>query len=173
VRYSRAVVQNVAGNSVAATFTAEIPGILQLPNGTNSSPIFTISDTTIVCKNTGFTFNYSASDPDGDSLAYKFAPAYDGIPGNYVGTTTPDPDPSLIPVLQPVSVNYIPPYSGLQTLGSGVTINVNTGLISGVAPPAGKYMVCVVVAEWRNKVLFYRHRKDFILTIGRVLIPRS
>ncbi|PZX61529.1 PKD domain-containing protein [Hydrotalea sandarakina] len=166
VRYSRAVVQNVAGNSVGATFTAEIPGTLQLPNGTNSSPIFTISDTTIVCKNTGFTFNYSASDPDGDSLAYKFAPAYDGTPGNYVGTTTPDPDPSLIPVLQPVSVNYIAPYSGLQPLGSGVTINVNTGLISGVAPPAGKYIVCVVVEEWRNKVLLDRHRKDFILTIG-------
>ncbi len=166
VRYSRAVVQNVAGSSVGATFTAEIPGTQQLPVGTNSSPVFTISDTTIVCKNTGFTFNYSASDPDGDSLAYKFAPAYDGTPGNYTVSTNPDPDPSLIPTLQPVLVNYIAPYSGLSPLGSGVTIDVHTGLISGIAPPAGKYVVCVIVEEWRNDVLLDHHRKDFILTIG-------
>lgn len=166
VRYSRAVVQNVAGASVGATFTAEIPGLQQLPVGTNSSPVFTISDTTIVCKNTGFTFNYSASDPDGDSLAYKFAPAFDGTPGNYSAAANPDPDPSLIPLLQPISVNYIAPYSGLNPLGSGVNIDVHTGLISGIAPPAGKYVVCVIVEEWRNNTLLDRHRKDFILTIG-------
>ncbi len=162
IRWSRTVLQNVIGSSVGATFTTQIPGTNQLPTGNNSSPQFVIKDTTIVCRQTNFKLDFSATDIDGDSLSYKFAPAYDAGAGDV--TNTPNPTPPNVLTLP--TVNYASPYSGLLPLGSSVTINHATGVITGLAPATGKYAVCVIVEEWRNGVLLNNHRKDFILNIA-------
>jgi PKD repeat protein len=46
-----------------------------------------------------------------------------------------------------------------------VSINPSTGLIAGIAPPGGNYVVCVCVTEWRNGVRLTTHRKDFNVQI--------
>jgi gliding motility-associated-like protein len=162
IRWSRTVLQNVVGTSVGATFTTQIPGKNQLPTGNNSSPQFVIKDTTIVCRQTNFKMDFSAVDVDGDSLSYKFASAYDAGAGDV--TNTPNPTPPNFLTLP--TVTYSVPYSGTSPLGNSVTINQATGLITGTAPPTGKYAVCVIVEEWRNGILLNKHRKDFILNIA-------
>ena len=50
-------------------------------------------------------------------------------------------------------------------MGSKVKINAATGLISGIAPPEGQYVVNVCVSEWRAGKIIAEHRKDFILKV--------
>ena len=51
------------------------------------------------------------------------------------------------------TVSYSFPYNGSIPLGSAVTINSRTGLISGVAPATGgEYVIGVCVNEYRNGV---------------------
>ncbi|MFX6040258.1 hypothetical protein ABTE96_20025, partial [Acinetobacter baumannii] len=50
-------------------------------------------------------------------------------------------------------------------LGADVSIDPNTGIISGLAPTEGKYVVSVCITEWRNNSPFNEHRKDFILEV--------
>ena len=50
-------------------------------------------------------------------------------------------------------------------MGKNVTINQQTGLISGTAPAGGDYVVCVLVREWRAGFQLSAHRKDFIIHV--------
>lgn len=159
---------NIANLSQAtgagATFVTNIPGTSILPTGNNSSPQFFVKDTALVCQNKNFTLDFGAFDPDGDSLSYSFCSAY-------TGGTQQNPNPGntgagLPNTLNLVTLSYQFPYSGNSPLGGAVSINPNTGKITGTAPPSGRYVVNVCVNEWRNGVLLNEHRKDFILAVG-------
>lgn len=169
-RYTRrqAGVQNVAiALATGATFTTQIPGTNSLPNGFNSSPQFVIRDTAIVCNSTYFNLNYSATDIDGDSLSYKFVPAYEGIGGSDASPQPFDPPNSPPQSVSFTPLSYISPFSANSPLGNAVTINSNTGIMSGAAPASpGYYVICVAVEEWRNGIKINEHRKDFILKVG-------
>ncbi len=126
------------------TWTVNIPGTATITGAeTNSSAIFSQNDTAIICQNDFFTFDFSATDINNDSLVYNFASAYSG------GTNvTPIPDPSSQP---PFSIiPYANGYSGLSPLGGGVRINNQTGIVSGIAPGIGVYVVTVVVSEYKR-----------------------
>ncbi|WP_207496239.1 PKD domain-containing protein [Aridibaculum aurantiacum] len=151
-------ISNIAGSGVGATYTAEIPPSV-LPTDKNSSAVFSLKDTTLVCKNSNFMLDFSATDADGDSLSYAFCNAYNG--GNT--TNSANVTPSLPPY---GSITYSAGFSGSSPLGSQVTINPATGMISGTSPGAGSYVVTVCVSEWRNGRLISIHRKDFTLKIG-------
>lgn len=162
IRYTRTSLQNVTGSFVGATFITKIPGTNVLPAGHNSGAQFVTKDTSTICKSTPFTIDFSATDADGDSLVYYFSPAYDGTNGTNSNPNPPPPSVLTLPTL-----TYINPYSGIEPLGSSVTINPKTGIISGVAPPVSdRYVICVTVEEWRNGVKINEHRKDFILKVG-------
>jgi gliding motility-associated-like protein len=162
VRYSRMTLTNVTGNCVGATFVTRIPGTTLLPSGSNSSAQFVTKDTSTVCNLNGFTIDFSATDQDGDSLVYRFTDAYDGFAGDCAANPRPTPGATLsLP-----SVNYIAPFSGGSPLGAAVTINSRTGIISGIAPAAGRYVICVIAEEWRGGARINEHRKDFILNVG-------
>lgn len=114
----------------------------------NSSAIFAQNDTAMLCNGNSFEFDFSAVDPDGDSLAYSFADAYYASRGNGVqcnaGTEAPDAPPY-------VSVSYTLPYSGSQPLGPGVVINSKTGIVSGIAPQTqGTFVLTCVVREYKR-----------------------
>ncbi len=162
IRYTRTTLENVTGTFVGATFVTKIPGTTSLPTGQNSSPQFVTRDTSTICKNTSFTLDFSATDANGDSLVYYFSPAYDGTTGTNANPNPPPPPTLSLPIL-----TYLNPYSGTQPLGPGVTINSQTGIISGIAPAApNRYVICVTVEEWRNGVKINEHRKDFIIKVG-------
>jgi len=165
VRCCRQQVTNVRNtpypdSAQGSTFITHIAGTNVLPTGFNSSPEFVVKDTVLVCAGKPFKLDFSAFDPDNDSLAYTFCDAYSGA-------TPGDPDPPPDDILSLAKLPYLYPYSGGEPLGKAVTINAQTGLITGVAPPtAGKYVVQVCVEEYRKGVLLNIHHKDFILKIA-------
>lgn len=148
--------------SVGATYVGSIAGsntIGDMSANHNSSPEFYVRDTALVCQNRNFTLDFGAFDPDGDTLTYEFCEAYQGgSEGNPI-VTNPAPPPYVV-------VPYGNGYSAFSPLGAGVTLNPNTGIISGIAPTAGSYVITVCVNEWRNGNVINTHRKDFILKIA-------
>jgi gliding motility-associated-like protein len=170
-RYTRRTSENVIiGTNTGGSFVSTIPGTNAIPTGYNNSAQFVVRDTSLVCRGTSFQVNFSAVDPDtpvfGDSLVYHFGDAYDGVGGS---STNPDPfNQTGVPnTISLSTIPYAAPFSSVAPLGSAVTINSSTGIISGVAPPTpGFYVVVVVAEEWRGGVKISEHRKDFTLKVG-------
>lgn len=156
-------IDNISNLSLAvgagATYLGSIAGVGQIGNGHNSSPKFLLNDTALVCQNRNFTLNFGAIDPDGDILTYEFCDAYDGGSTTSPVITNPPPPPYGI-------VPYGNGYYSTSPLGSNVTINPATGIITGIAPAVGAYVIAVCVNEWRNGQLINTHRKDFILEVA-------
>ncbi len=154
---------------VGASYTAQIHGIENLQAGeVNSNPQFGIKDTVLICQKRRFQLDYRATDPDGDSLTYEFAA------GDYGGSR----DNPIVKFAQsPATIrrlDYASGFSGTTPMGADVFINKNTGLISGLAPSSGDYVVCVQVKEFRRGLLLSTHRKDFIVHVDdRCDIPSA
>jgi gliding motility-associated-like protein len=131
-------------NNFGETWTVSIPGTAVAATApTNSSAIFAQNDTAIICANNSFTFDFSATDINNDSLVYDFVSAYAGA-----NNTSPQPTASSAPPFPTLS--YSGGYSGTSPLGNGVTINRNTGIVSGIAPGIGVYVVTARVSEYRR-----------------------
>ncbi len=149
------------GDGVGATYIAQIPGSGTLgATGTDNSPQFSLG-ISVVCYLKPFTLNFSATDPDGDILKYSLCDAFDGGPARFADFADPQP-PNYN------SVVYTNGYSGTMPLGSQANINQNTGIISGIAPDAGKYVVsvCIDAFDAVTGALKSHHRKDFIITVA-------
>lgn len=131
-------------NTNGETWTVSIPGTGIFPSAiSNSSAKFSQNDTAIICRNNFFTFNFSATDVNNDSLVYDFTSAFNGgSQGNPIPTSSSSPPFASLP--------YASPYSGSQPLGSGVTIDHKTGIVSGIAPPVGIYVITVRVIEYKR-----------------------
>ncbi len=147
-------------NSIGATYSASIPGRNRLGGGSDNSPQFAMG-ISVVCHNRPFTLDFSATDQDGDSLVYSFCSAYGGGAAADASYSTPAGPPYA-------SVSYINGYTGTMPLGTLATINSQTGIISGIAPPAGKYVVSVCVDSYNRTTGQWKgtHRKDFIITVA-------
>jgi gliding motility-associated-like protein len=157
---------NVSGFNAGATYLANIPGTLDVGNVPNSSPVFDIRDTVLVCRNRRFSLPFSAIDPDGDSLSYRFCEAY-----NSVGITNAAIRKPFAPPY--TAIAYQNNYSGLFPLGAGVSIRPQNGLIEGLAPDGiinlagiSYFVVNVCVTEWRSGIAISEHRKDFLIRIS-------
>ncbi len=144
-------------NNVGGSYFTKIPGTHN-NFSTNSGPRFSAEKGTIVCANNKFRYDYAAADPDGDSLVYSFSTAYTGADRNQ-----PKPDVSDAPPYTPVS--YKSPFTAAQPLGDKASIDPKTGIISGIAPRAGLYIVTVSVMEYRNGVFIGEHKKEFQFTV--------
>ena len=158
-------INNISPNSnqYGATYTAEIPGTSNLATGpANNSAKFLGVDTVIVCANNYFCYNFGASDADNDALSYTFCSAYlGGTQGNSVPNPPSGPSNGSYPL-----VPYQTPYNASQPLGSGVSIDPKTGMMCGIAPGPGIYVVTVCVDEMRDGVRIAPQRKDLQIKIG-------
>ena len=157
-------VENIQNSSsIGNSYAITIPGTSTPHNAqTNTSAAFVVNDTAVVCRNSYFTFPFVATDADGDSLSYSFCDAWVG--GNQ---TDPAPIQSASPPYQPVP--YLFPYTGSRPLGSAVSIDPRTGLISGVAPNisgSGEFVLTVCVNEFRNGTLIASTRKELHIRVG-------
>ncbi len=153
-----------AGNGTGSTYTANIPGTTQLAFGqNNNSPVFNLG-ISVICRDRRFTLNFSATDADGDVLEYFFCDAYGGGAAMGANNINPAPPIDAVPP-QYGSVPYINGFTGTTPLGSNVTIDPKTGVISGIAPGIGKYVIGVCINEYRNGKLIGYHRKDFIVNV--------
>lgn len=147
------------GQGTGSTYSCSIPGKNQLPAGqNNSSPQFFIGVAPI-CHGKPFQLDFSAEEPDGtDELVYSFCEAYNGGATRSAANVNPAPPPYG-------SVPYINNYTSANPMGAGVTIDSKTGIISGIAPPEGDYVICVCISEYRQGKLIGVHRKDFIVNV--------
>lgn len=141
-------------NQVGATY------ITKIPKNSDNSPRFA-RGISVVCYNKPFTLDFSATDPDGDRLVYSLCDAYNGGGATSAGYNTPGPPPYG-------SVSYTNGYSGSYPLGPLATINTQTGVISGIAPESGRYVVSVCVKSYDSNTGQYKseHRKDFIVSVA-------
>lgn len=145
-----------------ATYTAFIPG-----PGTfdcNSSPNFRYFPPVALCAGDPLVFDHSATDPDGDSLVYEFCDPY-------IGGTTADPAPNP-PAAPPYDfVTFVPPYSASNPLGANppLTLNQQTGLLTGTPNLLGQFVVGVCVSEYRNGLLITTTKRDFQFNVVQCL----
>lgn len=155
---------NIDNSSNAGiTYSNKIPGIV---NGVivrnNNSPVFAQGDSAIVCFNSSFTIDFGASDLDGDSLSFSFC---EGQIGGNSSPTGSQPNPPTNPPF--TNLTYTNPYSGSSPLGSLVSINPLTGLISGIAPGVtGDYVVAVCATEFRNGILIGITKKEIHVKVA-------
>ncbi len=150
-------------STIGISYTNTIPGTI---NGTsyvkNSSPVFAQRDTAIVCFNAPFTFDFSATDIDGDSLVYSFC---NGLIGGNNSNQGARPNPPSAPPYAPVL--YQSPFDGSSPMSGSVTINPITGLINGIAPSiTGEYIVAVCASEFRNGVKIGETKKEIHIQVA-------
>lgn len=154
--------------NIGATYTADIPGTQPQATGqSNNSARFTGSDLVVVCANSSFSYSFGAQDADGDELSYSFCGAYQssGVGG---GANTPPP-----PAPPYNSVPYGGGFGAANPLGNNVRIDSKTGLITGIAPDGGTYVVTVCVDEIRNGTVIARQRKDLQIKITSCTIAAA
>ncbi|PWT72077.1 MAG: hypothetical protein C5B59_16660 [Bacteroidetes bacterium] len=154
-------ISNLSPNfNIGASYMCQIHGTNTVgPTGTNSDPQFLVKDTVLICQHRPFTLNFGATDDDHDSLSFSFT-------SGYLGGSTNQPivaNPSSPFQIEPLP--YRIPFSGEQPLGPDVTIDPKTGVISGIAPAGGDYVVCVLLQEWRNGKVLTQKPKDFIIHV--------
>jgi gliding motility-associated-like protein len=167
VNYRIADINNlISGYSqVGATYTSEIPGMESIANAAeNNSAHFTGNDLVVICANNSFSYSFAAEDADGDQLHYSFCDAYQS--GTSGANAVPPPPPYE-------HVPYGQGYTGASPLGENISLNEQTGLITGIAPQVGVYVVTVCVQEIRNGKVIATQRKDLQINIAECSIASA
>ncbi|MGA0558693.1 gliding motility-associated C-terminal domain-containing protein [Larkinella sp. VNQ87] len=135
--------------AAGSTFYLEFPA-QQASNGTdfiNSSPSFQPVRGDYICINQPFTFNFGATDSDGDSLAYRLVTPYNGF------STASNPIPQIaLPSSAYPEVRWVSGLSQTQAIPGPDPLRVNsrTGLLTVTAGQVGLYVFCVQVEEYRK-----------------------
>ncbi len=107
---------------------------------TNSSPQWKNFPPVFICQGNPLNFDHGATDKDGDSLSYSFYNPFDDFAPSFTGNVA-----SFTPI------NYNGGFNANDPLGgNSLTINPATGVITGVPPALGQYVVGVKVDEYRN-----------------------
>ncbi len=163
-------VLNMNSNTVGISYWVKIPGSDTNPFAPdNSSATFLKKDTILVCVNSPMQLDFSAVDPDKDSLVYSFAPGYIGA----------GPPPNQLPLQSDTppfsTVSYFGGYSFNQPFGNNSTlINSKTGIVTGKSPAAtGIYLLAVRVEEYRNGVKISEHQKEFQVKVENCSITAA
>ena len=143
------------GFSLIATIPASASA-----NFVNSTPVFDELPQAFVCSNYPFSIDNSATDLDGDSLSYSISPIYLG------GTPMfPIPNPPTGPPFN--QVNWAPGFAPQVPLGagSGIAIDPVTGIMSATPGIIGKFVLGVVVTEWRDGQSIGSILRDFTMDV--------
>lgn len=139
--------------TVGTTYSMFIPA----PNvvAVNSSPVFTSLPPVFLCNQLNFSYDHSAKDSDGDSLAYKMCSP--SIGANATDSKPFFADPILIDV--PWATDYNP--SSPLAPGSNIKLDPKTGLLTGKPTATGQYVVGICVEEYRNGKFIGSTKRDF------------
>ena len=126
--------------------------------GTNSSPSWSNSPEVIVCQGQNFNFDHSATDNDGDSLAYSlYTPYSDTIP-TFNNSLTPPNNIQFSPVSWGTGFSMNNPFNNS---GTPLTINATTGILSGIGENLGQFIVGIKCEEYRGGVKIGEIVRDF------------
>ena len=147
-------------SSLGETIWTKINDTTQI--GYNSSPEFKNLPPNFLCTNTPIVIDHSATDADGDSLAYEFFHPYNGanIGGSLPDCKTSSPPPFPL-------VTYNPGYNMLIPIPSSPNINLNskTGQLKLTPSIPGQYVVGILVKEFRKGKYIGATRRDYQFNI--------
>lgn len=167
----------VRPGEAGSAFYLEFPAVWS--SGTlvkNSSPVFGTAKGDYVCLQRPFTFDFSAKDPDGDSLVYALVTPYNGFsdtrfpnPGN------PDPRSGQVPTYDAGPYPDVSWGSGFSASNSipgpqPLRVDAQTGQLSVTADQIGLFVFSVQVDEYRQGVRIGRVRRDFQLKVIDCLV---
>ncbi|HTL81756.1 MAG TPA: PKD domain-containing protein [Bacteroidia bacterium] len=135
------------------TWYAHIPDNTQVI--TDNSPVWTNPPPVFVCQNEPMNFDHGATDADGDSLVYSYYTPYSDaaptFPGG-VATFTP--------------ITWVAGYGPNNACGGpNLTMNSQTGFITGSPPNTGQYVCGVKCEEYRNGIKIGEILRDFQLNV--------
>lgn len=157
------IVNLVEPLDVGATFGVTISE--SALNECDSSPVFDFYPPIYICVNEPINFDQSASDLDGDSIVYKLCAPLSGVtPDNPLPQPPNNPPYPEVPWLSP-------PYGVDNMLnglpgGDPLTINPQTGLLTGTPNTIGQFVVGVCAEAYRNGELIATIRRDFQYNVG-------
>lgn len=132
----------------------------QIPPGLsafcNNSPVYNNYPPPVICIDDPISFDHSATDPDGDSLAYKFYTPFNGG-----SSFVPAPSPPSPPPFDEVNWSSGYDVDYMVDASPELAIDINTGLLTGTALEEGRYVVGILTEEWRDGVFLGNHYRDF------------
>ncbi|TNE59026.1 MAG: PKD domain-containing protein [Bacteroidetes bacterium] len=160
----------VAPGDHGATYMVELTAEAQMLK--NSSPTFNNFPPIIICNNIPLSFDHSATDADGDQIFYSFCNPLDGggpllNPPALYTCNGAVPTPPCGPPFDNIPF-VVPTYSATNPMGGApqVTINNNTGLITGTPNTLGQFVVSVCIQEFRGATLLSTVRRDFQFNVA-------
>ncbi|NNF34358.1 MAG: hypothetical protein HKN68_09635, partial [Saprospiraceae bacterium] len=162
----------VRPDETGAAFTVEISPLAQ--ETCNNSPKFKNFPPIVICLGERVNFDHSAIDVEGDQLVYEFcAPltsgGQDGVNGGDPSSCTGvRPDPARCRPLYDEVTFRLPTYSAVNPLGGDpqITIDPETGRITGIPTQLGQFVVGVCVKEYRNGQLMGELSRDFQFNVA-------
>lgn len=128
----------------------------------NNSPIFSAPSKMLICANVPLSLDFGATDADGDSLVYSLC-------SPFIGATPFNPMPTITSPPPFSTVSYAGNFSANQPFSGNISINAQTGMITGMANTFGYYVMAVCVDEYRNGVWMSRITKDILMIVTNCL----
>ena len=159
---------------VGATFFVQINQQSQLQ--CNSSPVFNDFPPIVICNNEDIYYDHRAFDSTpGVQLVYSLCPPFigggtRGLGADINAQSLPNgiaPDPDQPPPYE--EVTFIQPnYAFDRPLGAfpALSIDPNTGIMTGLPSTTGQFVVGVCVQEFLNGVLLSEIRRDFQFNVA-------
>ncbi len=144
----------------------------------NHSPIFNEFPPLVICAGFELIYDHSARDREGDQITYGFCTPLSGGGNPGPGTFPPRsdcrfsviPDPAFCGPDNWRQVSFVTPtFTTLQPMAGNpvVSIDPNTGLITGVPEIVGEHVMAVCAQEFRDGVLLTTIRRDFQFIVSR------
>jgi gliding motility-associated-like protein len=131
----------------------------------NNSAVYNNWPPLAICVHEPVDFDHSASDPDGDSLAYRLCTPLDGAEPNAPMPQPPNSGPYI-------EVIWQSPYDLTDLLGGDpLKIDPYTGFMTGIPNTIGNFVVGVCVDEFRNGALISTTRRDFQYNVADCGVP--
>ena len=161
-----AAIDNIVNpNQVGQVFYLEFPAMTQ--NGqpfTNSAPDFSLPNGEYICVNRPFTFDFGATDRDGDALSYRLITPWAG----YTGPNASLSNSNGTGYASYPAVIWKPGFSDQAAIPgpSPLTIDARTGRISVTAGQQGLFVFSVEVTEFRNGQPIGKVHRDFQLLVA-------
>jgi gliding motility-associated-like protein len=155
------------GNNTMPGFTIKcfIPPVATFAN---NSPIFKNFPPIFICRDQSFYFDHGATDADGDSLRYFLSEPFDGL-------TESMPLSSDQSIAGMKRIEWETGYSMTNMLGGNpaLTIDSSTGFLSCRPNKNGRFVVSIIVVEYRNGVPIDTINRDFQFNVVDCDIPKA
>lgn len=161
--YQRCCRNNTINNiinpgSTGSTYEIQIPDPVLAE--CNNSPTFNNFPPIIICAGYPLIFDHAATDVDGDSLVYEMCTPFEGA-------TPQDPYPNVASDPPYTNISWAGAFNVNDQIGGtpALTIDSQTGLLTGNPAQIGQFVVGICVKEYRDGNLLSTSIRDFQFNI--------